>query len=221
MKLTELLTTVYAGFNESKWIEHNNYVFWAARKHNLALCGSIAIAIARKKAIKIPGDIDLVCGSQSQAFQFINTLQEKLLTKKTYWSTRVNSGTDFCPPGSTTHIRFNCGFWLPICVMVIPEENFKYWRSAQGTMIQDFSVVINAAKAMDERDSKGRIESISEPDGSPVKIQLEDPFIEVVSQLDEPDMPHYDPRPFEPYQEDGPEHWDMRGFTSHNPYEDK
>lgn len=209
MKFTEFLTTVYPpDFNEDYWIENNNYVFWAAREHGLALAGSIAIAVSRKKAVKKPGDIDLVASNLIQAFQFIYTLQEKLLTYKAFWNIRVNNRTDFCPPGSTCHIRFMSPFWMNICVMVIPEENFKIWRSSQGMMIQDFNSILSAAKAMDERDGKNRIEQIEEPDKS-IKVHI--PIFDEFMECDSDDEPVFRPEPNQDVAK-----WDVTGWTAEN-----
>lgn len=158
MKLKTLLGKIYEPFG-NEWVKHNGFVFDQARACGLALAGSIAIAVSRKKAIKLPGDIDFVCQNNSEAQYFINILQDYLLKKSVYWKIQVNSKTHFCPKGCTAHFRITVPFWLPICVMVIGEV--KYWRIEGGNQIQQFNDVVNAAKALEERDGKDRTSSLN------------------------------------------------------------
>lgn len=49
---------------------------------------------------------------------------------------------------------------MPICVMVIPQENFQVWRTYGGHIVQSFNKVREAAEQLDERDNKGRVSYI-------------------------------------------------------------
>lgn len=155
MKLKTLLGQIYEPFG-NEWVKANGYVFDSARKCELTLAGSIAIAVSRKKAIRPPGDIDFVCSSFEAARHFTGTLEEFLIKRSVYWKTLTNSKTPFCPDGCSIHIRFVAPFWLPICIMVIPEVN--HWRVSGGDLIQNYEDVVEAAKLLDERDGKGRVE---------------------------------------------------------------
>lgn len=172
MKLTSLLSQIYEPFG-NEWVKQNTFVFDVARKTGITLAGSIAIAVARKKAIKSPGDIDFVCHSPNEAQHFINTLQDYLLTKSVYWKVQINSRTDFCPKGCTAHFRFTAPFWLPICVMVIGEV--QHWRITGGNFIQDFNDVVQSAKDLELRDGKDRTSHLEIPDDdrTPVHISID------------------------------------------------
>lgn len=154
MKFREHLEEIYAPAG-NEWVNRNGFVFYAAKQSDLSIAGSIAISLGRKKSIKIPGDIDFVCDNNQAALEFVDRLQNKLLSMSVYWRVQFNSKTEFCPDGCSVHIRFTAPFWLPICVMVVEKVNF--WRTNGGNQIQSFNDVIKAAKELDERDGKGRV----------------------------------------------------------------
>jgi len=54
-----------------KWVSRNSLVLNAARQSGIALGGSIAMAITRKKAVKEPGDIDFFTSDMKKAENFI------------------------------------------------------------------------------------------------------------------------------------------------------
>lgn len=157
MKLKPLLASLYEPFG-NEWVKQNGIIFDQARKHSLTLAGSIAIAVGRKKAIRPPGDIDFVCVDITQARAFVHGLEDFLLTRSVYWKVQTNSKTSFCPRGCTAHVRFTAPFWLPVCVMVIPEVHA--WLIEGGYSIQQFNDVVAAAKELDSRDGKGRVDDI-------------------------------------------------------------
>lgn len=160
MRLKTLLESLYEPFG-NQWVRQNGFVFDTARKTGLTLAGSIALSVGRKKAVRSPGDIDFVCASVSEARHFTNLLEDYLLTKSVYWKVQINSKTCFCPKGVSAHIRFTAPFWLPICIMVIGEV--RNWRTKGGNFIQKFDDVVEAARELDERDNKGRLEEDPEP----------------------------------------------------------
>lgn len=190
MKLKSLLGQIYEQFGH-EWVKQNGFVFDTARKCELTLAGSIGLAVARKKAIRPPGDIDFVCASNEEAMHFINKLQGFLLKRSVYWRILVNSRTAFCPKGCTAHFRFVSPFWLPICVMVIGEV--RHWRVSGGNLIQNFDDVVQAAKDLDERDGKGRLDEEPKEDPDPrqvsrppVDLSEVDPHAAVLSDFDHP-----------------------------------
>lgn len=149
------LTSVYYGL-ESEWIEKNRCVFESAGQSGLAVAGSIAMAVACKKAKKPPKDIDFVCCSVNDAMAFIASLQSVLMGYKSHWRIYVNHDNDFVPPGCTTHFRFQCAFWLPICIMVITAEKFQFWFAKGGMRVQRFDFAKDAAKQLEKVDNKDR-----------------------------------------------------------------
>jgi hypothetical protein len=154
MRFNEYLQSIYATVG-NEWVNRNGIVFLSATTEGLAIAGSIAVAIGRKKAIRIPGDIDLVCAEVKQAKAFIARLEDKLMQSSVYWKVQTNNRTAFCPDGCTTHFRITAPFWLPICVMVIGEV--KMWRTQGGNPVQQFEDVVRAAEALDERDGRDRL----------------------------------------------------------------
>ena len=155
MKLKSLLTQIYEPFGNA-WVKQNGIVFDQARKVGLTLAGSIALAVGRKKAVRLPGDIDFVCSTIQEARAFVAALEDFLLKRSVYWKVQTNSRTSFCPENCTAHVRFTAPFWLPICIMVIGEV--RHWRTDGGNLVQQFDDVVKAAKSLDERDGKGRIQ---------------------------------------------------------------
>lgn len=197
MKLKTLLGQIYEPFG-NEWVKQNGFVFDKARQTGATLAGSIALAVGRKKAVRPPGDLDFVCQSIQEARNFIHALEDFLFKRSIYWKVQINSKTAFCPDGCSVHFRFTAPFWLPICVMVIPEVRF--WRVDGGNQIQQFDDVVRAAKALDDRDGKGRI-NVDEFDDIQFPDPPEEPYeeprdkfgIQMESHLDEQDHT-YSPR---------------------------
>lgn len=169
MKLKDLLSTIYESLG-NHWVAQNGIVFDQARVAGLTLAGSIALAVGRKKAVRPPGDIDFVCATIGEARTFVAALENFLLKRSVYWKVQTNSRTAFCPDGCTAHVRFTAPFWLPVCVMVIGEV--RHWRVEGGNLIQQFDDVVKAAKSLDERDGKGRMEDPNEPSERVLVIPL-------------------------------------------------
>jgi len=171
-KLIEKISGLYSEFGCTEWVKRNSYVLTAAASSGLAIAGSLAIAICRTKASKVPADLDFVCSSKQDAKEFIDRLESKLEQGKCYWSIRTNFGTKFCPPGSLIHYRIETPFWMPVCVMVINPESFGCWDYCQYYHVQHFGDVVRAAKALDERDKKGRVDCEIEKESKSVEIPI-------------------------------------------------
>lgn len=158
--ITDALRTAYK--LNADWIKANEFVFQAAKDCGLAVAGSIARALGRKRADSPPNDIDFVAVSEHDAMAFISALQVKLLTYPTHFRIYVNSRNEYVPPGSLIHFRIQTAFWLPICVMVIAPEAFKFWFAQGGMRVQLFKLAAEAGRRLDERDNKGRCEGEEE-----------------------------------------------------------
>lgn len=159
---TDYLKAVYGGL-ETAWIERNRCVFESASSTGLAVAGSIAMAIACKKAKKSPSDIDFVCCSVNDAMAFISSLQTVLMRYQSHWRIYVNHDNDFVPPGCLTHFRFQSAMWMPICIMVIPADKFQFWFANGGLKIQRFEFAKAAAVKLQEVDHKDRTSDFDEP----------------------------------------------------------
>jgi len=155
-KLISSLEGIYSPQGDVSWVKRNSFIFTQAAVNDLAIAGSIAIAIARKKSIRQPGDIDFVCDSIERARSFIKAVEDKLLDYSCYYKVMTNHKTSFCPPSCSAHFRIITPFWMPICVMVIDPSMLRWWIHCGSYNVQDFNSVIDAAKALDERDNRGR-----------------------------------------------------------------
>jgi len=196
---TEELEKIYKPVGETDWVKQNSFIFTMASINNLAIAGSIAIAVARKKAVKIPGDIDFVCDSVEQAKKFISSVENKLWDYSCYYRVLTNHKTKFCPPGCSVHFRIITPFWMPICVMVIDPAMFQWWLFCKCYNVQNFNKVVQAAKDLDARDGKKRMEAIQEEDdirellevdGAPKK---EEPPIDVEDEIIPEDNDYHEP----------------------------
>ncbi len=158
-KLIKGLTEIYDPFIDDNfdWVKRNSLVLNYARRHKLVFGGSIAMAITRKKATKIPGDIDLFTNNNIDAMNFVNDIMNFLHTKKgVFYRLYVNNETQFTLEGVKSHYRIvGPPYWLPICVMVLkkPIRQF-YWNAAP---VQFFDDVVAAAKEVTAKDGKERV----------------------------------------------------------------
>lgn len=138
------------------WIKKNSLLLNYARGSRLALGGSIAMAITRKRAIKVPGDIDLFTNSVEDAEKFITKIRKYLDNRtNTYYSIQINNETPHCLEGVKRHYRISIPFWKKVCVMVLKEPIRTFiWN---GTKIQYFDDVVKAAKQATTIDGKERV----------------------------------------------------------------
>lgn len=161
-KLIDGLIKLYGVFDEKcpnhDWVERNSLILNYAKNAELVLGGSIAMAITRKKAAKIPGDFDFFTNSNQSAMNFITSIMNYLHGKKgSYYRIYVNNETKFTLEGVKSHYRIvGPPYWLPICVMVLEKPIRKfYWNSLP---VQFFDDVVNAAKKTTEKDGKERVD---------------------------------------------------------------
>jgi hypothetical protein len=141
----------------NEWIIKNSLVLKIAQQSGVALGGSIAMAITRKKAIKIPGDLDLFTDDQSKAEDFVNRITRFLNNRKnTYYNMRINNETAHCLEGVKRHYRIVVPFWLPICVMVLDKPIRQFFWHRQP--VQYFDDVVEAAKKTTAIDGRERVE---------------------------------------------------------------
>lgn len=143
------------------WKRHR-LIYRSAKKHTIALCGSTAAAVCRDNKEYVPSDIDFVCGSETHAMAFIAELCGVLNRGSSHYRLYFNSRNKFCPSGTVLHIRFTSAVWLPVCLFVLPEEKFRYFRGYAGQPIQLLGDVQKAAAELVEIDGKERI--AAEPD---------------------------------------------------------
>lgn len=144
----------------NEWVKKNSFVLNTAKLAGVALGGSIAMAITRKKVVKEPGDMDFFTDDIKKAEDFVKRITKFLDNRdNTYYNIRVNNKTSHCLEGVKRHYRIVVPFWLPICVMVLdkPIRQF-YWNK---TPVQYFDDVVKAAKKATLIDGKERV--VEEP----------------------------------------------------------
>lgn len=166
MKITEHISHVFAGAGDSRWTENNRFVFEQAKAFGLAVAGSIAIGLGKKQSNRAPGDLDFVCPSFSDAQLFIAALERKLSEGSSHWRVGVNHRNEHCPPGAITHFRVTTALWMPICIMVIPVENFRFWLAPGGLRVQLFDLAATRQKETQAIDNKIR-ETVSNDEVDP------------------------------------------------------
>lgn len=150
------LQKIYEPF-APEWVRKNSILFNFTRKHNLALGGSIAMAITRKKSTKFPGDLDLFTNSNEDALKFVNAIVSFLSKKSgSFYRIYVNNETEWCMEGVKHHYRIvGPPYWLPICVMVLKKPiRFFVWNRHR---VQYFDDVVKSAKEATAKDGKVRI----------------------------------------------------------------
>lgn len=214
MKITEYINQSYHGTEDRKWIENNRFVLEQARVFGLAVAGSLGIGLGKRGFVRKPGDLDFVCPSFSDAQAFIAALERKLTEYNAHWRVGVNHQNEHCPPGAITHFRFTTAMWMPICVMVVPVENFRFWLAPGGLRVQLFNIARSAQEATQAIDGKEREEVPPEVDKAAVTHVTGPLGPGELDMLREDDYDTWDPL-------DGGK-WDVTGFippTIPKPYE--
>ena len=155
--LTELYNPLFVA-DTPNWVRKNEILLNYARKSNLVVGGSIAMAITRKKCVKIPGDLDFFTNSHDDVIKFLEAIMKYLHKKPgSHYRIFANNQTKFTLPGVLSHYRLEGPpYWLPICVMVLEQPiRFFAWH---GLRVQFFDDVVAAAKDVTKRDGKERVD---------------------------------------------------------------
>ena len=61
------------------------------------------------------------------------------------------------PEPALAHFRIQCPFWEPVCLFVLPDDAFRFYRIEGGHLLQLPQDVKQAADALTERDAKPRL----------------------------------------------------------------
>jgi hypothetical protein len=185
-KLITNLKELYSPL-DNKWVTANSLLLNLAKKHKLALGGSIGLSISRKNPIKDPSDIDFFTNSYDDAWAYATQLLKYLSEKKgSYGKLMFNNETKFTLEGVKNHIRIQGPpYWKPICIMVLKEPmRTFFWNRVQ---VQFFSDIVAAAKKTTEIDKKVRIDFA-------VNFDESDPFVgdfEIISHKTNNDKQAY------------------------------
>jgi hypothetical protein len=154
-KLVKGLEELYKPLG-NEWVNNNAFVLNTARRCEIAIGGSIGMAIGRKSASKIPGDIDLFTDDYNKALAFLSTVVEFLSNKieSVGYKVQFNNNTKFTLPGVSHHIRINVPFWKPICIMTLKSPLRAYFF--KGLKVQDYRDNMTAAEEIEKIDGKPR-----------------------------------------------------------------
>lgn len=137
------------------WIDKHIGVLHSAFINDLAIAGSLAMAIGHQKPSKMPGDLDFVTSSPIKAMAFFTDIIAMLSGYRARFRIYGQIGTDWVPPGALAHYRLESSMFMKICVFVIPEEGMKgCWYRMSGLRVQNYNDVTKAVAAMRERDGK-------------------------------------------------------------------
>jgi hypothetical protein len=150
--------------------KRHSWLMTTARRSGLALCGGCAAAITKGDTAYAPKDIDFVA-TKAAAVAFISKINEFLLEKSVHYRVYANSRNRFVPSAANAHFRITCGYWLPVCLFVLPDDGFRAYRIKGGHSVQIYSEVRAAADELTEVDAKPRIAN-SEEETVPVVVSL-------------------------------------------------
>lgn len=157
------LLTLGADFNRK-----HRWLLQAAKKSEVALCGGCAAAVTKGRIDYVPHDIDFAA-TKTGALAFIGAINAFMLTQSVHYRIAVNSRNKFVPSLAMAHFRVTTAFWLPVCLFVLPDEDFKAYRIKGGHFLQIYSSIKSAADELTEIDQKPRI--ANEPENADDVIQ--------------------------------------------------
>jgi hypothetical protein len=158
----------------SEFVRKHEWLLETARSCEVAICGGCAAAIVKSKTDYQPADIDMVT-TKANALRFIDQVNHFLLDKSVHFRLYVNSHNSFVPKPAVSHYRIQAPFWLPICLFIVPHDQFRFYRIAQGHLLQLPQDVKKAADTLAEKDGKPRIASeMDDFDFLDIKPEIED-----------------------------------------------
>lgn len=185
----------------SDFTRKHEFLLQIAKFNEVAICGGCAAAISKNRSDYVPADLDLVT-TKANALRFIDALNHFLLDKQVHYRIYVNCHNDFVPTPAVGHFRVQCPFWVPICLFIIPHDQFRYYRIQGGHLLQLPKDVKQAADALTERDEKPRLANEEAEEIEPFvfdeRVENEDPmFFYFLPKRDhpEPDDP-FDSMPY-------------------------
>lgn len=149
--------------------EFNHRHFWllkTAKECGVALCGGCAAAVTKGKTDYVPADLDFAA-KRADALGFVAAINSFMLERSAHYRIFVNSQNKFVPSAATAHFRITGPFWLPICLFVLPDEDFKCYRIKGGHFLQIYSQIKAAADELTQIDHKPRLTAENDQDDEP------------------------------------------------------
>lgn len=138
------------------FVRKHDWLLQAARLNEVALCGGCAAAISKGRSDYIPADLDFVT-TKANALRLLDQINHFLIERSIHYRVYVNSHNDFVPEPAVAHFRVQTPFWLPVCLFVVPHDQFRFYRIEKGHLLQLPQDVKQAADHMTERDEKPRL----------------------------------------------------------------
>lgn len=139
-----------------EFTKKHEWLLETAKACEVAICGGCAAAIVKSNTSYTPADIDMVT-TKANALRFIDQINHFLLNKSVHFRLYVNSHNDFVPKPAISHYRIQVGFWLPICLFILPHDQFRFYRIQKGHLLQLPQDVKGAAEVLTAKDGKHRI----------------------------------------------------------------
>jgi len=176
------------------FVRRHDWLLNMARDCEVAICGGCAAAISKDRGDYVPADLDLVA-TKGSALRLVDNINHFLLSKQVHFRIYANSRNSFVPQPAIAHFRIQSPFWAPICLFVLPDDKFRFYRIKGGHLLQLPSDVKQAADAITETDQKPRLanEPFSDIDFDDIELpddwRPEPEIIErifIVNRSDEP-----------------------------------
>jgi hypothetical protein len=145
-----------------EFIKKHRWLLQTIQSCEVAICGGCASAISKEKPDYIPEDLDLVA-TKGNALRLVDNINHFMLSHNVHYRIYVNSKNTFVPEPAIAHFRIQCAFWLPICLFVLPDDKFRYYRIKGGHLLQLPVDVKKAAGVMVEKDGKPRHAAEEDP----------------------------------------------------------
>ena len=139
-----------------QFVKRHEWLLGITRFCGVAICGSCATAIAKGNTSYDPPDLDLVT-TQEGALQFLGMVNRFLIGRQNHFRVYSNAHNDFVPVPAIAHFRITSSFWVPVCLFVLPPEEFRYYRIEGGYMMQLLGDVKRAADELTAKDDKPRL----------------------------------------------------------------
>ena len=140
------------------FVKQHNWLLSVAKSCEVALCGGCAAAVVSDNQHYIPIDIDFAT-TKANALRFIDAINHFLIDRSVHYRIYVNSKNSFVPEPALSHFRVQCPFWLPVCLFVLPHDEFHYFRIQGGHLVQLPEEIAYAADQMTELDDRPRLAS--------------------------------------------------------------
>ena len=139
-----------------QFIRKHEWLLNMAKACEVAICGGCAAAISKGLEDYVPADLDLVA-TKGAALRFVDNVNHFLLSKSIHFRVYANSRNTFVPKPANAHFRIQCPFWVPVCLFVLPDDAFRFYRIQGGHLIQLPGDVKQAADNLTETDQKPRL----------------------------------------------------------------